>query len=226
MKQERVLLMALGVGLILCIVWFIGSTFDRKPTVMQQNSFSTNSGSSAAASGSPMTAHSNTTIVPWDYKVEEAKVGDLLGEDMVLLPNNELIFNDQNYATGDQVWVLSYMNAEMSTDATGRNDVTLSAWRPIKTFKTAEEAKDDMAQLKLEIKTEIDIIGVYKTEYQGKFRHFAIVQLPSGHTIKQPIQEDRYNSLKDKKQTQAVLEEVHDYQSYDSAMAKFRGWAE
>jgi hypothetical protein len=67
---------------------------------------------------------------------------------------------------------------------------------------------------------------VYKTENEGQFRYFAVVTMPTGQKIKQPIQEDRYNSFKSLKQVPIVLEEIHDFNDYDQTMAKFRGWAQ
>ena len=55
------------------------------------------------------------------------------------------------------MWVLSYMQATMKTDNQGKNDVTLSQWKPIKTFKTKEEADKDLAELKIEIKDGCEI---------------------------------------------------------------------
>ncbi|MNY73277.1 hypothetical protein D3C86_2120310 [compost metagenome] len=78
----------------------------------------------------------------------------------------------------------------------------------------------------MEIKTDVKLIGVYKTEMDGKFRFFAVVELPTGQKVKQPIPEDRYQTFKDKKEVSVVLEEVHDYTDFDQSMAKFRGWAE
>jgi hypothetical protein len=205
-KRQRLWLMAMVVIMLMI-------TGCSQPSVLQ---------TSNGASGSSGTR----TTVPWDYKIDEAKVGDLVGDEMVLLPNNELLTNDQNYATGDVVFVLNFMSAEMNIDSEGRNDVTLSAWKPIKTFKSKEDAAKDLADLKVEMKTEIDLVGVYKTDFEGKSRYFAVVTMPTGHNIKQPIQEDRYKSFKDKKKAQAVIEEVHDFNDYDLAMAKFRGWAE
>lgn len=229
MKRERMLLMAFGVIILILLGWMVGSAIGHKPQVLQKSitANSSTSGTAASTTTSGTSALSTSkNVVPWDYKVDEVKVGDLVGDEMVLLPNNELIANDQNYATGDQIYVLSYMSAEMATDSTGRNDVTLSAWKPIKTFKTKEDAAKDIADLKSQLKTEVDLVGVYKTELQGSFRYFAIVKMPTGQTIKQPIQEERYNSFKSKKRVAVVLEEVHDYSNYDQSMAKFRGWAE
>ncbi|MBB6673344.1 hypothetical protein [Cohnella nanjingensis] len=167
----------------------------------------------------------SSDTVPWDYQLTEATVGDLIGGDMTLLPGNELMPNDDNYGTGDKIWVLEYMGAVMKTSADNRTDVTLTAWKPIKSYKTKTAADADIGELKLNLKTEVDLIGVYKTTYQGKTREFAVLQLPSGQTVKQPIDDDRYAKLKPLKKVGVVLEEVHDYSQYDLAYAKFRGWA-
>jgi hypothetical protein len=219
-RQNRFWLMAAAAVVIIGICWLIGSAEDEKPAVLR----SSNSASSSGA-GNVSTDASNS-VVPWDYKVVEAKVGDLVGTDMVLVPDNVLLKNEQNFATGDTIAVLSFMSAEMSTDSSGRNDIQLSPWQPIKTFKTKAEADKDLSDLKKEIKTEVNLVGVYKTENQGQFRYFAVVTMPTGQNVKQPIQEDRYNSFKSKKQVQAVIEEVHDFSDYDQSMAKFRGWAQ
>jgi hypothetical protein len=216
--------MAAGFVLIIGIIWAISSAFNKKPSVM--NNTSAVSSANSASTINTISPNSASSEVPWDYQVQEAKVGDLLDGDMVLLPINERISNDQNFATGDTVWILSYMSASMKADSQGKNDVTLSQWKPIKTFKTKEDADKDLSELKTEIKTEVDLIGVYKTELNGKFRYFAVANLPTGQKVKQPIAEDRYISFKDKKQVQVILEEVHDYSNYDQSMAKFRGWAE
>ncbi|WP_243735126.1 hypothetical protein [Paenibacillus turpanensis] len=225
MKQNNRMTGFLFVGLgIVIILFMIGNAFNDEPEVLD---WQHQSSSWTTSSGSVQTSVSETrTSVPWDYKIEQAKVGDLIGADMVILPNNELLPNDQNYATGDNVWVLQHMTAEMLTDPNGRNDVTMSSWRPIKSYKSEAEAKSDLENLKLSLQTEVDLVGVYKTEFEGKFRHFAVIKLPTGHHIKQPIAEDRYTAMKDKKQVKVTLEEVHDYADYDLAMAKFRGWAE
>lgn len=215
MKRNRFWLFAAVVLVGILIIWGISSAFNNKPSVLSKST----AGSSASISGA-------SGEVPWDYQVQQAKVGDLFDGDMVLLPGNERISNDQNFATGDQIYVLSYMQATMKTDSQGKNDVTLSQWKPIKTFKTKEEADKDLAELKIEIKTDVKLIGVYKTELDGQFRYFAVADLPTGQKVKQPIPEERYASFKDKKEVSIVMEEVHDYSNYDQSMAKFRGWAE
>ncbi|MFD0960104.1 signal peptide protein [Paenibacillus chungangensis] len=163
--------------------------------------------------------------VPWDYRIVEGTVGDLIGSDMTLLPNNELMPNDGNYATGDKAWILQFMDAELVTGADERNEIRLSAWRTIKSFKDESTAKGDLEQLKVAITTEVDLVGVYKTEYKGETRNFAIVELPSGNRIKQPIDDARYTDFEKKKTVDVHLEEVHDFADYDLAYAKFRGWA-
>ncbi|MET3547385.1 signal peptide protein [Paenibacillus cellulositrophicus] len=167
----------------------------------------------------------NVSRVPWDYRIVEGTVGDLIGSDMTVLPDNELMPNDGNYATGDKIWSLQYMDAEMTTGANQKTDVRLSSWDTIKTFKTQEEAKKDLANLKVNVTTEVDLVGVYQTKYKDQTRDFAVVELPSGNRIKQPIDDARYKELEKKKKVSVKLEEVHDFADYDSAYAKFRGWA-
>lgn len=171
------------------------------------------------------TAVSNVAQVPWDYKIVEGTVGDLIGSDMTILPDNTLMPNDNNYATGDKIWSLQFMDAEIITDAQKRNEIRLSAWRTIKTFKDEKLAKSDMDNLKFLLTTEVDLVGVYKTEYNGEVRNFAIVELPTGNRMKQPIDDKRYESLAKEKTVNVYLEEVHDFADYDLAYAKFRGWA-
>lgn len=171
-------------------------------------------------------ASTETATVPWDYKIESAKVGDIIGGDMTILPDNQLLPNDNNYATGDQVWTLKYMTASMLPVNEKGNDIKLSSWEPIKSYSSKEAAEKDLKELKLNLKAEVELVGVYKTEYQGKSRQFAVITLPSGHTVKQPIDDVRYQKFKDKKKVNVMLEEVHDFVDYDLAMAKFRGWAE
>ncbi|MBY9077860.1 signal peptide protein [Paenibacillus sp. HN-1] len=168
---------------------------------------------------------SDVARVPWDYRVVEGTVGDLVGSDMTILPDNELLPNDNNYATGDKVWTLQYMDAEITTDADQKNSVKLSAWSTIKSYKDLQSATDDLKNLKVSVTTDVDLVGVYKTEYQGKTRNFAVVELPSGNRIKQPIDDKRYTDIEKKKEVSVVLEEVHDFADYDLAYAKFRGWA-
>lgn len=225
--------MLLVVGLIgfIVIIWMFSMAFDKKPSVLSKttsgNAATTYTSNGNGGSGKVETMSSNVSgDVPWDYQVQQVKVGDLIDGDMVLLPNNDRISNDQNFATGDTIWVLSYMQATMKADSQGKNDVTLSQWKPIKSFKTKEEADKDLAELKVEIKTDVKLVGVYKTELDSKFRYFAVAELPTGQKVKQPIPEDRYKTFKDKKEVSVVLEEVHDYTDFDQSMAKFRGWAE
>lgn len=210
------MIIVIGIAVMAIIGGIANAVSDEKPAVLSKSN--SKPAASAKAGGS--------ATVPWDYKIEEGKVGDLIGADMTISPNNQLLPNDDNYATGDQIWVLSYMTAEMKTKDDGQNDVTLSSWAPLKTFRTKDAAEQDLAGLKLELKADVDLVGVYKTEYQGKSRQFAVVTLPTGNSIKQPISEDRYNSFKDKKQVKVTLEEVHDFGDYDLAMSKFRGWAD
>lgn len=163
--------------------------------------------------------------VPWDYRVVESTVGDLIGSDMTVLPDNELLPNDGNYATGDKIWTLQFMDAELTTDADQKNEVRLSSWTTIKSYGTQETAAEDLKNLKVSITTDVDLVGVYKTKYQEKTRNFAVLELPSGNRIKQPIDDKRYTALEKAKTASVVLEEVHDFADYDSAYAKFRGWA-
>jgi hypothetical protein len=168
---------------------------------------------------------SDVSQVPWDYKIVEGTVGDLIGSDMTILPDNTLMPNDNNYATGDKVWSLQFMDAEISTDAQKRNEIRLSAWRVIKTYKDEKSAVSDMDNLKLLLTTEVDLVGVYKTDFKGETRNFAVVELPTGNRMKQPIDEKRYEEFSKKKTVNVYLEEVHDFADYDLAYAKFRGWA-
>lgn len=163
--------------------------------------------------------------VPWDYRVVEGKVGDLVGSDMTILPDNELLPNDGNYATGDTVWTLQFMDAELVTDADQKNEVRLSAWTTLKSYADQKAAAEDLANLKVSITTDVDLVGVYKTQYQNKTRNFAVIELPSGNRVKQPIDDKRYTAMEKQKTVSVVLEEVHDFADYDSAYAKFRGWA-
>ncbi|WP_068784004.1 hypothetical protein [Paenibacillus phocaensis] len=178
--------------------------------------FSTNAGSESALT---------TSRVPWDYKIVEATVGDLVGSDMTILPDNDLLPNDNNYATGDKIWILQFMDAELTTDENQKNEVRLSSWTTLKSYPDQASAEKDLAELKVSVTTDVDLVGVYKTEYQGKTRSFAVLELPSGNRIKQPIDDTRYAALEKAKTASVVLEEVHDFADYDLAFAKFRGWA-
>ncbi|WP_438432596.1 signal peptide protein [Gorillibacterium sp. sgz500922] len=171
-------------------------------------------------------AAENSGSVPWDYRIVENTVGDLVGSDMTVLPDNVLLPNDDNYATGDKVWTLQFMSAELTADEGQRTSVKLSAWDTLKSYKAKKQADDDLANLKVTVKTEVGVVGVYKTEYQKQTRDFAVLELPSGNRVKQPIDEDRYKALEKAKTAQVVLEEIHDYSDYDAAYAKFRGWAD
>jgi hypothetical protein len=163
--------------------------------------------------------------VPWDYRVVESTVGDLIGSDMTVLPDNELLPNDGNYATGDKIWTLQFMDAELITDADQKNEVRLSSWSTIKSYADEKTAAEDLTNLKVSVTTDVDLVGVYKTNYKDKTRNFAVLELPSGNRIKQPIDDERYTALEKQKTASVVLEEVHDFADYDSAYAKFRGWA-
>jgi hypothetical protein len=211
MKNNRVIgFLFIAVGIIF-VIWLVGQMFD---------------GKSSAFSKENQTSSSSQNVVPWDYRMEEKTVGDLINGDMTLLPDNQLLANDDNYATGDKVWTISYMNAEMKTDSQGRTDVVLSPWKPIKSYKSEALAAADLANLKEQVETEVDLVGVYKTEDNGKFRDFAVITLPSGNDMKQPISEERYTKFKTMKQVRVTLEQVHNYENYDDTMAKFRGWNE
>ncbi|HEY2491996.1 MAG TPA: signal peptide protein [Paenibacillus sp.] len=170
-------------------------------------------------------AETTESRVPWDYRVVESIVGDLVGSDMTVLPDNELLPNDGNYATGDKIWTLQFMDAELVTDADKRNEIRLSSWTAIKSYKDQKTAVEDLMNLKVSVTTDVDLVGVYKTKFKGKTRNFAVIELPSGNRIKQPIDDKRYTALEKQKNTSVVLEEVHDFADYDSAYAKFRGWA-
>nr|WP_044880313.1 hypothetical protein [Paenibacillus sp. IHBB 10380] len=170
-------------------------------------------------------AETTESRVPWDYRVVESTVGDLIGSDMTILPDNELLPNDGNYATGDKIWILKFMDAELITDEDKRNEIRLSSWTPIKSYKDQKTAVEDLTNLKVSVTTDVDLVGVYKTKFKGKTRNFAVIELPSGNRIKQPIDDKRYTALEKQKTTSVVLEEVHDFADYDSAYAKFRGWA-
>ncbi|MEK3883019.1 signal peptide protein [Paenibacillus sp. PL2-23] len=163
--------------------------------------------------------------VPWDYRVIDGTVGDLIGSDMTILPDNTLMPNDNNYATGDKVFILQFMDAEMITHADQRNEVRLSAWQTLKTFKQESDAQADLEKLKVDLTAEVDLVGVYKTEFKGETRNFAIVELPTGNRIKQPIDEAMYNTMSEKQTVNIRMEEVHDFADYDSVYSKFRGWA-
>ncbi|MFC5649753.1 signal peptide protein [Paenibacillus solisilvae] len=177
---------------------------------------------STSTSASP---DSDISRVPWDYRVVEGKVGDIIGSDMTILPDNTLVPNDGNYATGDAVWTLQYMDAEMTTDANNRNQIQLSSWNTLKSYKDQKSAQADLSNLKISLESEVDLVGVYKTTNQGKTRNFAVLTLPSGNRIKQPISDERYTALEKQKKVKVLLEEVHDFGDYDSVYAKFRGWA-
>ncbi|AIQ77038.1 signal peptide protein [Paenibacillus odorifer] len=192
-------------------------------TVLLLSACSSNQGS-VFDSGTAETSDS-VARVPWDYRVVESTVGDLIGSDMTVLPDNELLPNDENYATGDKIWTLQFMDAELITDADQRNEVRLSSWTTIKSYPDEKTAVEDLTNLKVSVTTDVDLVGVYKTKYNEKTRNFAVLELPSGNRIKQPIDDERYAALEKEKTASVVLEEVHDFADYDSAYAKFRGWA-
>ncbi|WP_052486990.1 hypothetical protein [Gordoniibacillus kamchatkensis] len=226
MNAQRIVSAVLIGVLIVVIITAVASSFGSKDK--GKNAAMPPGGSSGTKSvQASQTAKQGeaSKVVPWDYKVEQKKVGDLINGDMSLQPDNELVPNDDNYATGDSVWVLSVMNAVMTTQADGKNDVTLTAWKPIKTFRQQDAAGADLGKLKETVQTDVELVGVYKTELDGKYREFAVITLPSGQNVKQPIDEARYNDFKTKKQVKASLEIVHDFNDYDKAYPKFRGWA-
>jgi hypothetical protein len=212
LRNNRIIgFLVIAVGIIV-VIWLIGHTFGgNKASVF---------------SGKESSSSSSQNVVPWDYRIEEKTVGDLINGDMTLLPDNQLLANDDNYATGDKVWTISYMSAQMKTDSAGRTDVVLSAWTPIKSYKSKAAADTDLASLKELVETDVNLVGVYKTEDQGKFREYAVITLPSGNDMKQPISEERYTNFKSKKKVKVTLETVHNYANYDDTMAKFRGWKE
>jgi hypothetical protein len=78
----------MAAGLVVCIliIWGISSAFHKKPAVL-----------SKATVGSPASTSDRSGEVPWDYQVQQSKVGDLLDGDMVLLPNNERIFERSEF---------------------------------------------------------------------------------------------------------------------------------
>ena len=171
------------------------------------------------------TSSVSETQVPWDYRIVKGNVGDIIGSDMTILPDNVLLPNDNNFATGDAIWTLQYMDAEITTDTQSRNQIQLSTWDTLKSYKDEASASKDLAELKETIQTDLDLVGVYKTENQGKFREFAVITMPSGNVIKQPISEEKYAALKNEKKVKANIEQVHDFENYDNVYAKFRGWA-
>ena len=56
--------------------------------------------------------------------------------------------------------------------------------------KTAES---DLTNLKVTVKTDVKLVGVYKTTYKDT-RHFAVIE-PTGNRIKRPIDEKRYAAM-------------------------------
>ncbi|WP_336786388.1 signal peptide protein [Paenibacillus sp. MMO-177] len=183
----------------------------------------TSSQDTAVASATPVHPVRN---VPWDYRVVEEEVGDLVGSDMTIIPDNTLLPNDGNYATGDKVWILQYMDAMLTTDDDRRSQIKLSSWDTLKSFKDEKSALADLGSLKESIQTEVDLIGVYKTENAGKTREFAVLALPSGNVVKQPISDEKYAQLKSKSKVKVTIEQVHLYDNYDQVYSKFRGWAQ
>lgn len=219
----RILLTIIGGILAIIFISVIANSCSNKGSQWDSSAVSWSQSDNTTSSASDTSASPGT--VPWDYQIVEGTVGDLIGGDMTVLPGNELLPNDDNYATGDKIWTLQYMGAVMDTGADNKASITLTAWKAIKSYKSKEAAESDMNKLKLSLKTEVDLVGVYKTTYQGKTRDFAVLTLPSGQAVKQPIDDARYDQLKSQKKVEVLLEEVHDYSNYDLAYAKFRGWA-
>ncbi|GLX68206.1 signal peptide protein [Paenibacillus glycanilyticus] len=194
-------------------------------TSSDQGTWSSGESASVSQTTATPTPHPVRNI-PWDYRVVEEQVGDLVGSDMTIIPDNTLLPNDNNYATGDKIFVLQYMDAQLTTDDQNRSQIKLSSWDTLKSFKDQKAATDDLATLKETIQTEVDLIGVYKTENAGKTREFAVVTLPSGNVVKQPISDEKYASLKTKSKVKVNIEQVHLYNDYDQVYSKFRGWAD
>ncbi|GMK42925.1 hypothetical protein PghCCS26_00520 [Paenibacillus glycanilyticus] len=206
---------------------FILSSCTNNPDYVYSTSTSNYSSSqdTAVASATQVNPVRN---VPWDYRVVQEEVGDLVGSDMTIIPDNTLLPNDGNYATGDKVWILQYMDAMLTTDNDRRSQIKLSSWSTLKSFKDEKSALADLGNLKESIQTEVDLIGVYKTENAGKTREFAVITLPSGNVVKQPISDEKYASLKSKSKSKVkvTIEQVHLYDDYDQVYSKFRGWAQ
>jgi hypothetical protein len=205
--------------LLLC---FILSSCTNNPDYVYSTSNYSSSQDTVVASATPVNPVRN---VPWDYRVVEEEVGDLVGSDMTIIPDNTLLPNDSNYATGDKVWLLQYMDAQLTTDDDRRSQIKLSSWDTLKSFKDEKNALEDLSSLKESIQTEVDLIGVYKTENAGKTREFAVITLPSGNVVKQPISDEKYEALKSKSKVTVNIEQVHLYDDYDQVYSKFRGWA-
>ncbi|RUS46992.1 hypothetical protein [Cohnella sp. AR92] len=182
--------------------------------------------SSSVTSTIPDDQSANHTRVPWDYRIVQGTVGDLVGSDMTLLPDNVLLPNDNNYATGDAVWTLQFMDAQIATDARNRSQINLSSWITLKSYKDEQSAEKDIAELKETIVTEVDLVGVYKTEKAGETRQFAVITMPSGNAVKQPVSAEKYEALKKQTKAKVNVEQVHDFENYDTVYAKFRGWAQ
>jgi len=220
----RILQMIIGGVLIIVFISLMANSCSDKGSQWDSSAVSwSQSDVSSSQTASQPVASSST--VPWDYQIVEGTVGDLIGGDMTVLPGNELLPNDDNYATGDKIWTLQYMGAVMDAGADNKANITLTSWKPIKSYKSQDAAESDMAKLKLSLKADVDLVGVYKTSYEGQTRDFAVLTLPSGQQVKQPIDDARYDQLKSLKTVPVMLEEVHDYSNYDLAYAKFRGWA-
>ncbi|MCK9859885.1 hypothetical protein [Paenibacillus sp. ATY16] len=202
---------------------FILSSCTNNPDYVYSTSNYSSSQDTAVASATQVNPVRN---VPWDYRVVQEEVGDLVGSDMTIIPDNTLLPNDGNYATGDKVWILQYMDAMLTTDNDRRSQIKLSSWSTLKSFKDEKSALADLGNLKESIQTEVNLIGVYKTEKTGKTREFAVITLPSGNVVKQPISDEKYASLKSKSKVKVTIEQVHLYDDYDQVYSKFRGWAQ
>jgi hypothetical protein len=207
-------------GIIVLIAAFFGSRmFNQTPQV-----FSGSAVRMGQETGGKEAASAVETEMPWDYKIDEGQVGDLIDGDMVVLPGNQLLPNDNRYQTGDKIWILSVTWA--AADPGGQEGIKLSNWQAIKSYRSKAEADKDLQDLKVLLKTNVPLIGVYKTGYQGQIRQFAVIQLPTGQDVKTPISSERYERFKNMKEVSVLLEEVHDYENYDLAMSKFRGWGD
>ncbi|MBB6634471.1 hypothetical protein [Cohnella thailandensis] len=191
----------------------------------QSQSVFTTSSEPMSNVSSPGSEAASNVRVPWDYRIVQGTVGDLVGSDMTILPDNVLLPNDNNFATGDAVWTLQFMDAQITTDAKERSQISLSSWITLKSYKDEQSAKKDIAELKESITTEVDLVGVYKTENEGQTRQFAVITMPSGNAVKQPVSAEKYAALKSAKKANVNIEQVHDFENYDTVYAKFRGWA-
>lgn len=220
----RVFKLIVGVIVFFVIIAIMANgCSDQSSDVWEDSAISWDSSGNSGSFDTEIEQTNNT--VPWDYRIVEGTVGDIIGSDMTILPDNNLLANDDNYATGDKVWTLQAMEADMTPNAEGKANISLTPWTTLKSYKTEQAAKADIDKLKIRLKTEVDLVGVYKTSYKNKTRQFAVLTMPTGQQIKQPIDEKQYKKLKPLKKASVVLEEVHDFGNYDLAYTKFRGWA-